>query len=91
MEQLFRGQIKGCLVKRGGGFLPFKKGASNAGGVEPGPQKWESQEGGYVDHGFFQEFYLELPDVRVRLDTNIKAFNPNEFFNQTHLYVYKLV
>lgn len=59
MEQLFRGQIKGWLVKRGCGFLPFKRGASEAGGAVPGPRKWESQEDGYVDHEFFQELYLE--------------------------------
>lgn len=34
---------------------------------------------------------FRAPGVRVRLDTNIKAFNRNEFLNQTHLCAHKLV
>lgn len=58
MEQPFRGQMKGWLVKRECGFLPFKGGASEAGGAAPGPRQRESQENGNVDHVFFQGLYL---------------------------------
>lgn len=39
MEQPFRGQMKGWLVKRGCGFLAFKGGAREAGGAAPSPRQ----------------------------------------------------